>query len=366
MEKHLVLVGGGHAHLTTIVNIEKFVQRGHKVTLIGPSAYHYYSGMGPGMLGGFYTPEEIRFHIKMMAESRGATFVQDRVERLDPHSHALHLESGESIGYDVVSFNIGSYVPLPANQGQQNVLTVKPIENLLKGRSAVLDLGNKGGATILMVGGGPAGLEVCGNLTRLVRDNGIPAKIMFVVGRKLLRTFPQKAQHLAMQSLTARGVEVLEGVSVTQMQDGRAVLSNGQEISYDLCFVAVGVRPSPVFQNSDLPVSEDGGLLVNKFLQSSSHPEIFGGGDCISLQARALDKVGVYAVRENPILLHNLMAALEGQELAPFEPQQIYMLIFNLGDDKGLFCRRSWVWGGRKAFVLKNYVDKRFMKKFQE
>ena len=51
MKKHLVLVGGGHAHMVTLAHIHRFVEKGYRVTVIGPSAYHYYSGMGPGMLG---------------------------------------------------------------------------------------------------------------------------------------------------------------------------------------------------------------------------------------------------------------------------------------------------------------------------
>ena len=63
-----------------------------------------------------------------------------------------------------------------------------------------------------------------------------------------------------------------------------------------------------------------GGLLVNKYLQCTAHPEIFGGGRCIYLKDRPLDKVGVYAVRQNPILYQNLMASLEETVLQPFDP----------------------------------------------
>ena len=58
---HLLLAGGGHAHMVTLQKLDEFVKRGHRVTVIGPSPYHYYSGMGPGMLSGFYSPGDIRF-----------------------------------------------------------------------------------------------------------------------------------------------------------------------------------------------------------------------------------------------------------------------------------------------------------------
>lgn len=49
MSKHLVLVGGGHAHMTVMLNLADYISRGHRVTLVSPSPYHYYSGMGPGL-----------------------------------------------------------------------------------------------------------------------------------------------------------------------------------------------------------------------------------------------------------------------------------------------------------------------------
>lgn len=63
-----------------------------------------------------------------------------------------------------------------------------------------------------------------------------------------------------------------------------------------------------------------GGLLVNKYLQCTAHPEIFGGGRCIYFKDRPLDKVGVYTVRQNPVLYQNLMASLEETVLQPFDP----------------------------------------------
>ncbi len=73
MGKHLVLVGGGHAHMVTLANLHTFIEKGHKVTVIGPSDYHYYSGMGPGMLGKTYTPDDIRFATRDVAEKKGGT-----------------------------------------------------------------------------------------------------------------------------------------------------------------------------------------------------------------------------------------------------------------------------------------------------
>jgi NADH dehydrogenase FAD-containing subunit len=125
------------------------------------------------------------------------------------------------------------------------------------------------------------------------------------------------------------------------------------------------VKPSPIFEESGLPTGPDSGLLVNKFLQCVDRPEIFGGGDCIYFKEQPLDKVGVYAVRENPVLFHNLMASLEGGELQPFDPGGPYLLIFNLGDNRGILGKRSLILDGWLAFAIKDYIDRKFMREFQ-
>lgn len=366
MKRHLVFAGGGHAHMTALVKLGDYIKQGHKVTLISPSPYHYYSGMGPGMLSGIYRPEDIRFHVRKMAEDRGAAFVENTVVRVEPKRRILFLSSGDEIGYDVVSFNTGSYVPVGSLAGsEKNVFTVKPILNLMEARQTILDLLQKGNPQVLVIGGGPAGLEISGNIWRLVHDHAASARITLLAGPKFLAPFPEKVRRLATNSLVSRGIKVVEGAFMSRLERGSALLEDGSEFPFDLVFLALGVKPSEIFRDSGLPTGEDGGLLVNDYLQSVAHPEIFGGGDCITFQTRPLDKVGVYAVRQNPILYYNLMAALEGGSMKPFNPGGAYMLIFNLGDGTGIFRKKNLVWNGRLAFYLKDYLDRKFMRRFQ-
>ena len=366
MKRHLVLVGGGHAHMTVMLKVGEFVKRGHQVTLIGPSPYHYYSGMGPGMLSGIYRPEDIRFHVSKTVQDRGAAFIKGTVKRVDPKKCKLVLSTRKEIGYDVVSFNIGSSVPAEAlSGGDKNVFTVKPIENLLKAQQTILKLLKKGEPRLLVIGGGPAGLEISANCWRLVHDHASRAQITLLAGPQLLTSVPKKVRQIAIQSLASRGITVSEGPFVKRLKGSTALTEDGREFPFDLAFLALGVRPAGLFKESGLPTGDDGGLLVDDYLQSLTYPEIFGGGDCISFQSRPLAKVGVYAVRQNPILYHNLMAALEGSELKPFDPGGAYLLIFNLGNGTGIFFKKNRVWDGRLAFYLKNYIDNKFMKRFQ-
>ncbi len=362
---HLVLVGGGHVHLTTLKNLRNITSRGHRVTLVSPEDHHYYSGMGPGMLGGSYTPDDIRFHVKKMVEDRGGTFLRSRVTSFDPAERTLTVDDGTTLQYDVASFNIGSTIPRETISGDDaNIYTVKPISELLRARNDLLEPGTSS-PRVVVVGGGPAGLEMAGNLRRLFDSEGLNGTITVVAGRRFLHAFHPRVRSLALASLESRGVTVLEGVRAEECSSGRARLSDGREISCDALFLATGIKPPPVFGASGISTDTEGGLLVNEFLQSVDFPNIFGGGDCIGFQPRPLNKVGVYAVRQNPVIAHNLLAALEGTALRPFDPGGPYLLIFNLGNNRAIFARGSLVFQGKTAHFLKDRIDRRFMREFQ-
>ena len=367
MHKHLVLAGGGHAHMVTLKNLHTFIDRGHRVTVIGPSRHHYYSGMGPGMLSRTYSPDDIRFATELVVSKKGGTFIQDKVVRIRARERTVQLESGSSINYDVLSCNAGSYVPWDMVTGEQiDIFSVKPIETLLAAQNRILELVGQKKITIGIVGGGPSSLEIAGNIWRLARDNGkYQPTIQIFAGSELMSRFPQKIRKMAYRSLQNRNVEIIEHDYPQKISSGEITLESGKHYAADIIFPAVGVKPSPVFKESGLPTGPDGGLLVNKFLQSVEHPEIFGGGDCIYFQDQPLDKVGVYAVRENPVLYHNLLASLEGGELQAFDPGGAYLLIFNLGDGKGILGKNSLIFDGRLAFVIKDYIDRKFMREFQ-
>lgn len=172
LNKNLVLVGGGHAHMMTLENIGKFVEKGVKVTVIGPSIYHYYSGMGPGMLGGTYTPEDIRFATKEVVQKQGGIFVKDKVVQIDPEKKQVYTHTGQKVSYDVISFNAGSYVPMPeAFENNDHIYPVKPIEKLMDAAENLKALFAQKKINISIVGGGPSSAEVAGNVWQLAKKN---------------------------------------------------------------------------------------------------------------------------------------------------------------------------------------------------
>lgn len=363
---HLVLIGGGHAHMVTMANLHTFIERGHRVSVIGPSPHHYYSGMGPGMLGGTYSPDDIRFHTEKTVTRQGGSFLLDTVTRIDPQARRLSLHSGREVAYDVLSCNAGSFVPhalVRADAG--DIFPVKPIEKLLHAQQRLVELAAGKTTTVAIVGGGPSAAEIAGNVIQLLLLKNLPpAAITIFAGSGFMKRFPEPVTQRVREILEQQDVTI-QDKRVASITTGIITTTDGQESSADLIFLAAGVTPSTLFKESGLTVGPDNGLVVNRFLQAVDHEEIFGGGDCISFQEQPLDKVGVYAVRQNPVLFHNLLARLEGRPLLEFQPGGSYLLIFNLGNGLGVLNKGWLTFGGRLAFRIKDFIDRRFMRRFQ-
>lgn len=367
MKKHLVLAGAGHAHMMAMAGIADILCLGAQVTVIGPSPYHYYSGMGPGMLGHGYEADDIRFAVRRTVEAQGAAFVLDSVMAIDPDGRELQLLSGRRIQYDVLSLNTGSQVKLPEISGDaSSIYPVKPIEGLLQARAEIEFLMRRQPVTVVVVGGGPAAVEVAGNVAQLLNEASYPGSVILHVGNGLLTRLPEAVRNKTLAILLKNGVVVKEEGYLQSIDDNVLRFASGAMEKADCSFLATGVHPSSFIEEAGLTVGSDGGLLVNQYLQCPDYPEIFGGGDCISFADRPLDKVGVYAVRENPILLHNLKASLEGRALQPFDPGGDYLLIFNLGNGQGVL-RKGWLHlSGRLPFLIKDWIDRKFMDRFRE
>ncbi len=371
MGRHLVLIGGGHAHAALLARVNRITDRGASVTLVSPEPIHYYSGMGPGMLGGSYTPKELCFPIAEMCRDAGVRFVEARVERIDATSQTLTLSTGDSLSYDVLSVNTGSSITptIETDRVTIPVLPVKPISNLLIAQEHLRARGEEG-SHILVAGGGPAAVEIAGNLRRFVQSLGaVPDKnttIELMTGRAVLPGFPPRVENRVRRCLRLLRINVNRGEYVRRIV-GDEVETTRQSIRPDLVLQATGVVPSRLFADSALPTGKDGSLAVNRYLHSLEQKNIFGAGDCIWYTPEPLARAGVFAVRQTPVLATNLERMLlePASKLRSFAPGGGYLLLLNMGDETAVFVR--WVFGipvvfaGRWAWRLKDRIDRRFM-----
>ncbi|MFW5729392.1 MAG: FAD-dependent oxidoreductase, partial [Spirochaetota bacterium] len=282
------------------------------------------------------------------------------------------------LAYDVLSCNIGSSVPLDAVEiadetlWERMVFRTKPIRKLLRARERLIELLDAGSTRCVVIGCGPAAAELAGNVRRLADDCTNPEApsrltVTVVCRSELLYGRPRSFRGRVAHSLVRRGVEVVHNTVARRVDSDGVHCDGGTTIPADVVLLATGVKPPSLFVDAGLPVDEDGALLVEATLQSVAYEHILGAGDCISFAPRPIRRVGVHAVREQPILYHNLQHLLGVAEagLRRYRPQEHYLFALNMGDGTGVAMKWGIPFHGRLAFRVKDRLDRRFIQMYQ-
>lgn len=370
--KRLLLLGAGHAHLETIAASRLFTSRGFELVVVAPGEF-WYSGGAAAVLSGARRLEDNVIDVATLTERGGGRFLPGWVETIDPIERSVLVRGGTSIGYDVLSINLGSEVPTWTIPGLATwSLPVKPMSNLLLIRDCLRAASNaqlQRPLRLVVLGGGATACEIAGNLLGLVNRESARAQITVVTsGPRLLESWPRRAGRIAANSLQQRGGSICLGARVTSVEDGGLSVEGGQRIPFDRLIAAIGLVPNRVIRSAGLPLDHRGALVVDEHLRSVAAPQVFGGGDCVSVQGWEVPAVGVHGVRQAPILRHNLLAALEGSSergLASFRPQTNFLQILNLGDGTGLASWGSYTCHSPLALFWKDWIDRRFLERYR-
>src|ERR1700747_3165472 len=108
IERDLVLVGGGHAHVHVLKSFGMRPAPGVRVTLISRDVETPYSGMLPGYVAGHYQFEACHIDLGRLARFAGARLIRDEAIGLDRTERSLLSQAHPPIRYDILSIDIGS------------------------------------------------------------------------------------------------------------------------------------------------------------------------------------------------------------------------------------------------------------------
>ena len=280
------------------------------------------------------------------------------------------------VPYDLVSFDIGSTPNTEHVPGaSEHAIPVKPIDGFLRRFEALKArvLARKGRTRLVVVGAGAGGVELLLSLERrlhreVARAGFDPSGLTFTIvsDTDLLPAHPPAFRARFRNILAQRGVAVVTGAAVIRVEAGRLVLAGEKEIEADEILWTTQAKPAPWLKETGLALDERGFLAVDATLRARGCADVFAAGDTIAFQPRELPKSGVYAVRAGPVLADNIRRQLMGQPLRPFRPQRDAMYLVSTGEPYAVGTRNGLAFEGAWVWRWKDWIDRRFMRKFNE
>jgi len=368
LHSDLVLVGGGHSHALALRMLAMNPVAGLRITLISPASHTPYSGMLPGLIAGHYRFEQVHIDLARLCQWSGARFIAGEVTGLDPGRKRLSLADRPPVDYDLVSIDIGSKPELESVPGAgEHAIPVKPIAHLWERWQALEKILRDHGAAarhrIAVVGGGAGGVELAMALSHRLRGTGVTLDL-YCDAPHILQAYNPRSRRAVMAALARHGIRVHLDARVVAVEQSQLVIGNGERHGYDDLFWCTGAAAAPWIAASGLATDERGFLAVRDTLQASADESVFAAGDIAAQVNYPRPKAGVYAVRQAPVLAHNLRAAALGGVLRAYRPQRRFLSLISLGAreataDKGPFTATGrWVWR------WKDRIDRAFMARF--
>jgi len=374
--KDLVLIGGGHSHVTVIKRFGMRPMAGVRLTVIARDVHTPYSGMLPGLVAGHYTFDEAHIDLGPLARFAGARLFHDEVRGLDLAGRRVLCKNRPPVPYDLLSINIGSTPRLDVTGADGNVVPVKPINNFLARWESLsrrlLEARRK--LRVGVVGAGAGGVEILlavqHRLKQLIAAGKLsvepPEFHLFTSGDSVLSTHNGRTRATFERILKERAVELHAGSPVVEVRAGLLRRGDGGELALDEILWVTQAGAATWLAASGLSVDEVGFVRVDESLQSLSHAGVFAAGDIAAVAGHPREKAGVFAVRQGRPLEENLRRALLGVPLKPFRPQKKFLSIISTGDRYAVASRGTWSIEGRLVWRWKDWIDRRFMRKYSD
>ena len=355
--RDVVLVGGGHSHVQVLKSFGMRPQPGARLTIVSREVQTPYSGMLPGHVAGFYSREDLHIDLGPLSVFAGARLIADEVVGLDLDARRVKLRNHPDLRYDVLSINSGA---VPEGVGEHGV-AVKPIGRFLP-KLAEVEAHARPGDRVAVIGGGAGGVELA---LALKRRLGFQVDVVLASDTLLAGHAEGVVQRLR-GAMQRAGIEVVNGFRAAAA-DGRGVRDGaGNHLDADHVFWVTGVAAARWPGEAGLSTDDGGFIRVDRRLRSVSHPDVFAAGDIACLVGQPRPKSGVFAVREGRTLTENLRRTVSGKRLVPFRAQRRFLSLIGTADGSAVASKGNWVASGRWVWWWKDWIDQRFMRRFQQ
>ena len=350
MAKHrVVIVGGGFGGLQAATHLKG---ADVDVTLVDRRNFHLFQPLAYQVATGALATGEVAYPLRTIFRSQeNVSVMLAEAEGFDLEAKTVKLRTAageETLDYDTLLVAGGSkYNYFGHPEWQEHAAELKTLEGALHIRAQILHALKQAEVaadpvererllTFVIVGAGPTGAEMAGQIAEIARDtrnefrvvDTWQAKVLLVeAGDRVLSAFPEKLSAKAEESLASLGVTSLTDHMVTDIDaDGVTVKNDKGEhkIPAGTVIWAAGVLAASVAttlaEAAGAEQDKFGRLLVEPDLTVPGHPDVIAIGDMVAIKgADPLPGVAPVAMQMGRYAARSIKARLRGGVSGPFK-----------------------------------------------
>ena len=330
----VVILGGGFGGLAAAEALGQDAE----VTVVDRNNYQTFLPLLYQVSTAGMAADNVAFPIRGALRKTHTKFRLGSPIAIDHKNKTVKLDSSEILPFDYLVVALGSVTADFGIPGvADHTLGMKSVQESLLIRSEVMrryeDLcryEDKTRLKIVVVGGGPTGVEMSGALAELVRgplknDNQEAAKLIDIylveAGPRVLPMFAESLTTRTVKDLEKLGVNVLLNTAVSSVESGRINFASGESIESQVIIWAAGVKGSPALANLSLPVVANR-LDTQPTLQVTDYPYVFAVGDDAGAKGangRYLPQVAPVAMQQGRFAAKQILRLAKSQPLTEFE-----------------------------------------------
>ena len=338
----VLVLGGGFAGLGAARELE---HADVDVVLVDANDYHSFQPMLYQLATGLLDTTAVAHSLRdLFHNQENATIHQATVSSVDLDRREVQFTDMPPLQYDYLVVGLGAVVQFfGCNGAPQNAFPLYTVEDALRLRSHLIgrweaadrdpSLIDDGALNVVVVGGGPTGIESVGALSELYRSDfakdyqavaADQARLTLVeAGPTLFPMFKPDIREYAQHELEDRGVEIMLGERVEAVEPTRVKLASGTVLNAHTLIWGAGLQANPLTQSLGLELQKGNRIAVDPELRLPDHPEVFAVGDAAWItdtgSGEVLPQLGSVALQAGEHAGENIARLVAGKKPKPFK-----------------------------------------------
>lgn len=328
MKKRIVIIGGGFGGIHTLKSVSKYLKKEIKnkkieIILIDKKNYFLFTPLLHEVISSSVRKEDVVHPLREICQNYNAKFIRGEVIEINLETQRIKLKNKYSLSYDYLVICSGSkafyYNIKGAEEYSYTLKTLEDAENLRRNLIRLLektDIVNNENLQIIIIGGGPTGVEIAGeikdffnDIKDLYKNINFKKVNIYIIERcdKILQNFGDFISEKSTEYFKKRGIKILTNSSVKEITHNSVILENGKKIKSDITIFAVGIEPQ-LIKTFPSVKTKNKRIIVTKYLNIKEFNNVFVVGDVCYTDfpqtAQAATRMGEFVGKNIKNLIH--------------------------------------------------------------